>query len=74
MGQDTVDTIIWKNLKDEIEHSEKSKTQIARELGVSKATISQYLSGKIQPSLSTFARLCACLNCSADEILNIKLK
>lgn len=74
MGQDTVDTIIWKNLKDEIEHSEKSKTQIARELGVSKATISQYLSGKIQPSLSTFARLCVCLNCSADEILNIKLK
>ena len=58
MEQDTVDMIIWRNLREEIEHSEKSKTQIARELGVSKATISQYLSGKIQPSLSTFARLC----------------
>ena len=74
MEQDSIDVTIWKNLRDEIEQSEKSKTQIARELGVSKATISQYISGKIQPSLSTFARLCVCLNCSADEILDIKLK
>ena len=74
MKHGTVDEIICANLKMEIEHSEKSKTQIAEEIGVSKPTISQYLSGKIQPSLSTFARLCVCLNCSADEILNIKLK
>ena len=74
MNEDTIDVMIWKNIKAEIEHSEKTKTQIAEEIGVSKPTISQYLSGKIQPSLSTFARLCMCLNCSADEILNIKLR
>ena len=74
MKTQSIDTMIWKNLKAEIEHSEKSKTQIAEEIGVSKPTISQYLSGQIQPSLSTFARLCICLNCSADEILNIKLR
>ena len=67
-----LDVIISKNLKNEIEQSGKSKTEIAREIGVSKPTISQYLSGKIQPSLSTFARLCTCLNCSADDILNVK--
>ena len=67
-----LDVLISKNLKNEIEQSGKSKTEIAREIGVSKPTISQYLSGKIQPSLSTFARLCTCLNCSADDILNVK--
>ena len=74
MKMDNVDEIIWKCIKEEIEHSEKSKTQIAKEIGVSKPTISQYLAGKIQPSLSTFARLCIALNCSADEILQIKLR
>lgn len=70
--EEILDVIISKNLKNEIEQSGKSKTEIAREIGVSKPTISQYLSGKIQPSLSTFARLCTCLNCSADDILNVK--
>lgn len=70
--EEILDVIISKNLKNEIEQSGKSKTEIAKEIGVSKPTISQYLSGKIQPSLSTFARLCICLDCSADELLNIK--
>ena len=72
--EELLDVIISKNLKNEIEQSGKSKTEIAKEIGVSKPTISQYLSGKIQPSLSTFARLCNSLNCSADDILNIKRK
>ena len=70
--EEILDVMISKNLKNEIEQSGKSKTEIAKAIGVSKPTISQYLSGKIQPSLSTFARLCTCLNCSADDILNIK--
>ena len=70
--EEILDAIISKNLKNEIEQSGKSKTEIAKEIGVSKPTISQYLSGKIQPSLATFARLCICLDCSADELLNIR--
>ena len=70
--EENLDIIISQNLKNEIEQSGKSKTEIAKEIGVSKPTISQYLSGRIQPSLSTFARLCTCLNCSADDILNVK--
>lgn len=59
------------NIKREIEWSAKSKSQIAKELGISKPTLSQYLSGQIQPSLTTFAKLCKVLGCSADEVLNL---
>ena len=67
-----IDEIISKNLKDEIEQSGKTKTEIAKAIGVSCPTISQYLSGRIQPSLSTLSKLCTFLNCSADDILNVK--
>ena len=68
----TLDEIISNNIMMEIEHSGKTKTEIAQALGVSKPTISQYISGRIQPSLSTLSRLCSFLDCSADDILNIK--
>ena len=68
----TLDEIISKNLKEEIEQSGKTKTEIAKALGVSCPTVSQYVSGRIQPSLSTLSKLCSFLKCSADDILNIK--
>ena len=68
----TLDQIISENLRTEIMQSGKSKTEIARAIGVSNPTVSQYLSGRIQPSLSTLSKLCVFLNCSADDILNIK--
>ena len=67
---DNVEKKIAEKIKNEIITSPKSKTQIADELGVSKPTLSQYLSGRILPSLGTFARLCKILDCSADDILN----
>ena len=63
---------ITKNLKREIETSSKTKAQIAKELGISKPTLSQYLNGKAFPSLVTFGRLCKILECSSDDILEIK--
>lgn len=66
--------IITENLRREIETSGKTKTEIAKAIGVSKATVSQYLSGRAQPTLATLSRLCNFLDCSADEILQIKLK
>lgn len=59
------------NIQEAIVKSSKSKSQIAEEIEVSRPTLSQYLSGKIKPSLSTFARLCEVLEISADELLNI---
>ena len=68
----TVEQQITARLKTEIETSTKTKTQIADELGISKPTLSQYLSGRILRSLVTFARLCKILDCSADDILDIR--
>lgn len=72
--KDSLDIIISENIKREIEHSGKTKTEIARAIGVSNATVSQYLSGRIQPSLSTLSKLCEFIDCSADDILHLKNK
>lgn len=67
-----IDVKISKRIREEIELSGKTKSDIAKAIGVSKPTVSQYLSGRIMPSLSTFAKLCDYLDCSADEILKLK--
>lgn len=63
---------ITENLRREIETCGKSKTEIARRLGVTPSTISQYCSGNTQPTLENVSRLCEVLDCSADEILCIR--
>ncbi len=65
---------ITENLKREIEACGKTKTEIANAIGVSKSTVSQYLSGRSLPTLATLSRLCNFIDCSADDILEIKLK
>lgn len=67
----TLDEIISQNLKQEIEQSGRTKTEIAQAIGVKPPTVSQYLSGRIQPSLATLSKLCTFLNCSADDILSV---
>jgi len=59
------------NLKNEIENSGKSKTEIAHAIGVSCPTVTQYCTGRAQPSLETLSKLCTFLDISADEILEI---
>ena len=63
---------ITRKIKEEIEYSGKSKKAIASAIGVSAPTISQYISGRIQPTLATLSKLCTYLGCSADEILGVK--
>ncbi len=63
---------ITANLRSEIEMSGKTKTEIAKAIGVSKPTVSQYLSGRAQPSLATLSKLCNFLEISADDVLMIK--
>ncbi len=62
---------ITENLKKEIELSGKTKTDIAKAIGVSKPTVSQYLSGRSQPSLDTLSKLCNFLDVSANDILEV---
>lgn len=70
--EQTLSQIISQNLKNEIEGSGKTKTEIARAIGVSCPTVTQYCTGKIQPSLETLSKLCKFLDISSDEILAIK--
>ncbi len=61
--------IIKTNLKNEIENNAKTKSQIAKEVGISKPTLSQYISGRALPTIVTLAKLCDVLDCSADDII-----
>lgn len=63
---------IRENLKREIEYSGKSKSLIAKNIGIKAPTLSQYLSGRAQPTLETLTLLCMELNISADDILPVK--
>lgn len=72
MDNKSLDTQITENLKREIETSGKPKTEIAKAIGVTSATVSQYCSGRAQPTLATLSKLCKFLDCSADDILNVK--
>ena len=69
-----LDLIITENIKREIEQSGIKKSDIAKAIGVTSATVSQYLSGRAQPTLATLSKLCSILDCSADDILNVKQK
>lgn len=49
-----------------------SKSELARQLGISPSTVSKYLHCDKYPSIDTFANLCQILDVSADEILGLK--
>ena len=70
-GNEELRRIISDNIRDEIVTSGKTRSEIAKAIGVSMPTVSQYLSGRAQPSLATLSRLCSFLGCSANTILNV---
>ena len=63
--------IIKKRLADEIKSSGKSLKEIAYEIGVTPAMITQYKTTGKLPSLETFAKICKILDVSADYILGL---
>jgi DNA-binding Xre family transcriptional regulator len=70
--KESLDILISNNIKNEIENSGKTKTEIANAIGISNPTVSKYCSGRAQLTLATLSKLCVFLDCSADDILNIK--
>ena len=58
MEMNDLDKQISENIRREIETSGLTKSEIARALGVSRPTVSQYVSGRIQPTLAMLSRLC----------------
>ncbi len=59
------------NLINAIKLSGLTQTELAKQVGISQATIGQYLSGRAMPALDTFAKLCSILDLDANEILCI---
>lgn len=60
-----------KNLKKIVKAKNKSLTSLAVELEVSQEAISQYISGKIKPKISTIIRMAKLLNTSTDYLLDL---
>lgn len=63
---------IREKLIDAINRSGKTYTQIAREIGVTQQTVSQYIHNNKMPALDTFANLCKVLDLDANDILCIE--
>lgn len=57
------------NIKQAIQASGISQTEIAKQLGIKQQSIAQYISGRALPALDTFANLCVVLDVDPAEIL-----
>lgn len=63
--------LIQQRLRECIKISGLKQTEIAKKIGISSATLSQYLHNNKFPALDTLSKLCVVLNVSADYILGI---
>ncbi len=64
--------MIRERLVQAITYSGLTRTELAKRLGVSQPTITQYLSGRALPALDTLANLCKILDLDANEILCLR--
>lgn len=62
---------IQSRLRESIKQSNKTQKEIAKQIGVSAQTVSKYMKCDIFPALDTLAKLCVCIDVSADYILGI---
>lgn len=61
-------TIFSRNLTAEIKRAGMTKEQLGKILGVSKASVSDWTNGKVQPRLPMFFRICDALGCDANTL------
>ena len=60
--------IFARNLAIQIDRSQLNQSQLSEILGVSRATVSDWVKGKIQPRLPMFFRLCDVLGCDPNTM------
>ena len=58
-------------IKEAIQQSGMTQTELAKKLGVYQSAVGQYLSGRAMPALDTLANLCIILDLDANDILCI---
>lgn len=62
---------IQKRLREAINQSTITKSELAKQLGINQSTVSKYLHQDKYPSIDTFANICKILDVSADDILGL---
>ncbi len=67
-----IQSVFSKNLIEAVKSSPLNYAELAKALGITKATMSMYKNGKALPSLDTFDKLCDILDVSADYLLGKK--
>ena len=63
--------VVKNNLRQAVKLSGKSQSQIARDIGVHRAYISQIISGKYEPSISVAFLLAEALNYPSEKIKDL---
>lgn len=61
-------------VKEAIQQSTMTQTEIAKRLGIVQSAVAQYVSGNTLPALDTLANLCIILDLDANDILCISDK
>lgn len=64
-------TEIQLRLRECIKNSPITQNEIARQAGISKQTVSKYMTQNVFPALDTLAALCKILDVKSDYILGI---
>ena len=67
-----MEELFKKRLLEALEDSKMSKTEIAKQIGVSPEMITQYFTTKKLPKLDTFTKIYKTLEVSADYLLGLK--
>jgi len=60
---------VAKNIKLMIKSSGKNQAQVAREMAMTEANISDYVNGRAVPTIFTLKKLCQILDCTYEDIL-----
>lgn len=66
------DNITLKRLKEEMRIKNITAYKIAKETGIKKQSVYNWINGKQEPTISNFAKICKFLEVSADYLLDIK--
>lgn len=61
--------IFGDNLRDVLEESGYSQSELAEGTGLTKSTISKYINKQIMPSLKSVMNICLFLDCNIDDLL-----
>ena len=67
-----MEELFKKRLLEALEDSKMSKTEIAKQIGVSPEMITQYFTTKKLPKLDTFTKIYKTLEVSADYLVGLK--